>query len=197
MPGVPVAHDEAHEPLTDTERQILAFLAPGPVSRPGVADSLGLKSRSGHLYKSISRLRELTVPDKPQSKGVASGQLGRPDIILASLPPLDSPEAALRLASMLDATFILDMMDRWPETFERLLPGPAFLRRLIAPLLLGNMAARRDKLVAEAAALSAATNTCAAGLAIVNSRRLAEREFDREKTYAAFADWIETVRGGG
>jgi glycosyltransferase involved in cell wall biosynthesis len=30
-----------------------------------------------------------------------------------------------------------------------------------------------------------------------NSRRLAEREFDREKTYAAFADWIETVRGGG
>jgi glycosyltransferase involved in cell wall biosynthesis len=31
----------------------------------------------------------------------------------------------------------------------------------------------------------------------VNSRRLAEREFDREKTYAAFADWIETVHGGG
>jgi hypothetical protein len=31
----------------------------------------------------------------------------------------------------------------------------------------------------------------------VNSRRLAEREFDREKTYAAFADRIETVRGGG
>jgi ATP-dependent DNA helicase RecG len=77
MPGVPEAHDEAHdeahEPLTDTERQILAFLAPGPVSRPDVADSLGLKSRSGHLYKAISRLRELgllelTVPDKPQSK---------------------------------------------------------------------------------------------------------------------------------
>jgi hypothetical protein len=31
----------------------------------------------------------------------------------------------------------------------------------------------------------------------VNARRLAERELDREKTYAAFADWIETVRGGG
>ena len=31
----------------------------------------------------------------------------------------------------------------------------------------------------------------------VNARRLAEREFDREKTYAAFADWIETVHGGG
>jgi hypothetical protein len=29
------------------------------------------------------------------------------------------------------------------------------------------------------------------------ARRLAEREFDREKTYAAFADWIETIHGGG
>ena len=29
------------------------------------------------------------------------------------------------------------------------------------------------------------------------ARRLAEREFDREKSYATFADWIETVRGGG
>ena len=29
------------------------------------------------------------------------------------------------------------------------------------------------------------------------ARQMAEREFDREKTYAAFADWIETVRGGG
>ena len=96
------------------------------------------------------------------AEGVSSGQLERPDIILASIPPLESPEAALRLARMLDATFILDVMDLWPETFERLLPGPAFLRKLIAPLFLGNMAARRDKLVSEADALSAATNTYAA-----------------------------------
>ncbi len=96
------------------------------------------------------------------SEGISSGQLGRPDIILASLPPLDSPEAALRLASKLDATFILDVMDLWPETFERVLPGPRFLRRLISPLLLGNMAGRRHSLVTGADALSAATNTYAA-----------------------------------
>ncbi len=95
------------------------------------------------------------------SEGVSSGQLGRPDIILASLPPLDSPEAALRLATKLDATFILDVMDLWPETFERILPGPRFLRALIAPLLLGNMAGRRHSLVTGADALSAATNTYA------------------------------------
>jgi glycosyltransferase involved in cell wall biosynthesis len=96
------------------------------------------------------------------SEGIASGQLSRPDIILASLPPLESPEATRRLATMLDATFILDVMDLWPETFERVLPGPAFLRRIIAPFFLGNMAARRLKLVEEADALSAATNTYAA-----------------------------------
>ena len=95
------------------------------------------------------------------SEGVSSGQLGRPDIILASLPPLEGPEAALRLARRLDATFILDVQDLWPETFERLVPGPAFLRQLIAPLLLGNMAARRQALVAGADALSATTDAYA------------------------------------
>jgi ATP-dependent DNA helicase RecG len=73
LAGVPEAHDEAHDPLSDAERQILRVLDSGPASRPDVADPLGLKSRSGHLYKSISRLRELslielTIPDKPQSK---------------------------------------------------------------------------------------------------------------------------------
>ena len=95
------------------------------------------------------------------NEGVSSGQLDRPDIILASLPPLESPEAGLRLARKLDATFILDVQDLWPETFERILPGPGLLRRLLAPLLLGNMAGRRQALVAGADALAAATATYA------------------------------------
>jgi len=95
------------------------------------------------------------------NEGISSGQLARPDIILASLPPLESPEAGLRLARKLDATFILDVQDLWPETFERLLPGPELLRRLVAPLLLGNMAGRRQVLVAGADALSATTSTYA------------------------------------
>jgi glycosyltransferase involved in cell wall biosynthesis len=95
------------------------------------------------------------------SEGVSSGQLARPDIILASLPPLEGPEAALRLARTLDATFILDVQDLWPETVERLVPGPAFLRRFIAPVVLGNMAGRRQALVTGADALSATTATYA------------------------------------
>jgi glycosyltransferase involved in cell wall biosynthesis len=94
-------------------------------------------------------------------ESISSGQLERPDIILASLPPLDAPEAAARLARKLDATFVLDAMDVWPETFERLLPGPAFLRRLVAPLLLGGMQRRRQALVDAADAVSAATRTYA------------------------------------
>ncbi|MFM8495232.1 MAG: glycosyltransferase, partial [Planctomycetia bacterium] len=96
------------------------------------------------------------------NEGISSGQLERPDVILASLPPLESPEAARRLARKLDATFILDVMDLWPDTFERGLPGPRFLKRLIAPLLLGNMAGRRQALVAGADALSATTHAYAA-----------------------------------
>jgi len=95
------------------------------------------------------------------NESISSGQLERPDILLASLPPLEGPEAAARLARRLDATFVLDLMDVWPETFDRLIPGPGFLKRLIAPFMLGGMLRRRQALVNEADAVSAATQTYA------------------------------------
>jgi glycosyltransferase involved in cell wall biosynthesis len=95
------------------------------------------------------------------NESVSTGQLERPDIIVASLPPLEGPEAALRLARRLDATFVLDVQDLWPETFERLLPGPPFVKRLLAPLVLGGMRSRRQALVAAADAVSATTLTYA------------------------------------
>lgn len=93
------------------------------------------------------------------SEGVASGQLDRPDVILASLPPLEGPEASARLAKRLDALFVCDVMDAWPETFERLLPGPTWLRGILTPLFLGGMQRRRNTVLAEADALSAASQT--------------------------------------
>ncbi len=67
------AHDEAHDELTDTELSVLNFVRGQPRSRPEIASHLGLRGRSGHLYKAISHLRnleliELTIPDKPQSR---------------------------------------------------------------------------------------------------------------------------------
>jgi glycosyltransferase involved in cell wall biosynthesis len=95
------------------------------------------------------------------NEAVASRQLERPDIIVASLPPLESPEAALRLARRMDATLIVDLMDVWPETFERLVPGPAFIRKPLTSLLFGGMHRRRRDLLAAADGISAATQTYA------------------------------------
>ena len=95
------------------------------------------------------------------NESVASGQLARPDVILASLPPLDSPEAAARLAKRLDALLVVDLMDVWPETFQRLLPGPRWLRKFISPLLLGGMYRRRAAVIEAADAISTASQTYA------------------------------------
>ena len=93
------------------------------------------------------------------NESISSGQLERPDIILASLPPLEGPEAAARIARRLDAAFVLDVQDLWPETFGRLLPGPRFLQRLFAPLVLGGMQNRRTALLKAADAVSATSRT--------------------------------------
>ena len=93
------------------------------------------------------------------TEGVAVGQLERPDIILASMPPLDSPEAAARLARRLDAALVIDVQDLWPDTIERVLPGPNFLRKLAAPLLLGRMRRQRQETLAAADGVSTTSHT--------------------------------------
>lgn len=93
------------------------------------------------------------------NESIASGQLARPDIILASLPPLEGPEAAARLAKRLDANLVVDLMDVWPETFERLLPGPQWLRKVLSPLLFGRMTNRRRAVLEAADAIA----SCAHG----------------------------------
>jgi glycosyltransferase involved in cell wall biosynthesis len=93
------------------------------------------------------------------SEAVASGQLDRPDLILASLPPLEGPEAAARLARRLDAAVVVDLMDAWPEAFAGLVPGPQWLRDRLASLLIGRMITRRQAVLATADAVS----SCAQG----------------------------------
>jgi ATP-dependent DNA helicase RecG len=77
-------HDGAHEEvqvkahdtslfLTETEDRILRLLGVKPKTRSEISADLGVNSRTGHLYKSISRLQELnfiefTIPDKPRSR---------------------------------------------------------------------------------------------------------------------------------
>jgi glycosyltransferase involved in cell wall biosynthesis len=135
--------------IREDEGFAVRFVAVRPYERNVSLARLGSHRDYGRTFERLA------------NESVSSGQLARPDIILASLPPFEGPEAAARLARRLDATFVLDLMDVWPETFDRLLPGPAFVRKLLAPFFLGSMHRRRQELVAAADAVSAATRTYA------------------------------------
>ncbi len=99
------------------------------------------------------------------NESVAAGQLKRPDIILASLPPLDGAEAAARLATRLDAEFVVDVGNVWPDSLEPSIPGPALLRPLMRRLFLGSMARRRDWILTAADAVAASSLDCLRGCA--------------------------------
>ncbi len=53
----------------------------------------------------------------------------RPDLIIASMPPLSLGTAAAKFCRRVGAAFIVDVQDAWPETFERIVP-----RFLLSPL---------------------------------------------------------------
>ena len=57
---------------------------------------------------------------------------GAPDVIIVSTPPLSTGAAARKMAGDYGARLVFDVMDAWPETFERIAPRWALapLRRL-------------------------------------------------------------------
>ena len=59
-------------------------------------------------------------------------EYGVPDVMILSTPPLSTGAAARRLAKKFGARLVFDIMDAWPETFERVAPRWALapLRRL-------------------------------------------------------------------
>ena len=64
---------------------------------------------------------------------------GAPDLIVVSTPPLSTGAVARRLAARFGARLVFDVMDAWPETFERVAPRWALspLRRLARANYLG------------------------------------------------------------
>lgn len=53
---------------------------------------------------------------------LAEKEAEKPDVVIASTPPLGLCSAALSLAKRHGALFVADIMDAWPETFERIVP---------------------------------------------------------------------------
>ena len=58
-----------------------------------------------------------------------------PNLIVSSSPTLSAAVAALKIGRALGSKVVVDVMDAWPETFERL--APKGLRWLTKPFLLG------------------------------------------------------------
>ncbi|MGN0852717.1 MAG: glycosyltransferase [Kiritimatiellia bacterium] len=52
----------------------------------------------------------------------AARRAARPDLVVASTPPVGLCAAARRVAKACGATFVCDIQDAWPETFARLFP---------------------------------------------------------------------------
>ena len=73
---------------------------------------------------------------------IRNGRYKAPDLIIASSPPLGLVDASHTIASETGARVIVDIMDAWPETFERVVP-----RFLLWPL---RRLARRNYLRAAA-----------------------------------------------
>lgn len=61
-------------------------------------------------------------------EAVASGALKKPDLVLTSLPPLETAATARTFRKLWGCKVVVDIMDAWPETFHRVLPLPASLR---------------------------------------------------------------------
>ena len=60
--------------------------------------------------------------ERELKRKVASGELAKPDVILASSPPLEGARAGLRLATFFGAKGIVDFMDDWPATWLQVVP---------------------------------------------------------------------------
>ena len=60
---------------------------------------------------------------KIAKRKVADGTLEKPDIIFASMPPLEGPIAALKLKKRFGCKVVLDVMDAWPATLLQAVPG--------------------------------------------------------------------------
>ena len=57
---------------------------------------------------------------------LAEAEPERPDVVIASLPPLSSCAAALEFCRRAGARFVVDVQDAWPETFYRVAPAWMF-----------------------------------------------------------------------
>jgi ATP-dependent DNA helicase RecG len=67
------AYDEAHDPMTRIERELMQACAEQPKNTPDLLRLLGYRTRTGNFKRALSRqlargFLEMTIPDKPRAK---------------------------------------------------------------------------------------------------------------------------------
>ena len=67
-------------------------------------------------------------------EGLAGGDLARPDLLIATLPPSSTADAAVRLANKVDAEILLDIDEWWPEPLRPMITGPQWFAKLLASI---------------------------------------------------------------
>ncbi len=112
-------------------REVLEDVAPCEVvllGTPPYERNVGLARLRNH------RCYALAFAQQAQER-VAADPSQCPDLIHLSMPPLGPAQKALELKARWGCRVTVDIMDLWPQTFTRLIPGPAFFKELAGRLL--------------------------------------------------------------
>ena len=120
--------------------------------------NLTIKYLSTPSYKnnvSFARLSNHYIYGKRfEREAMNAGEI--PDVILASLPPIESAAVAVRIGKKLTSKVIIDTQDIWPEVF--LFPFPRYLKP-IARILLCRLFRKVESIYKNADALMAVSQT--------------------------------------
>lgn len=97
---------------------------------------------SGNVsFRRIASHRAYAANWLADARAEAKGS-GKPDVIIISMPPLSTADAALAMKKEFGAKIVVDVMDAWPETFERIFPAPFKFLSALALLPLRRAAKR-------------------------------------------------------
>ena len=97
---------------------------------------------SGNVsFRRIASHRAYAANWLADARAEAKGS-GMPDVIIISMPPLSTADAALAMKKEFGAKIVVDVMDAWPETFERIFPAPFKFLSALALLPLRRAAKR-------------------------------------------------------
>ena len=122
------------------------------VPTPAYRRNIGLKRWRSHA--AFARNWENLGRD-----AVGAEEIPKPDLIVTSLPPLGTADAAFRLRKDWGCKAVVDVMDAWPETFYRIIPGPARLREMLGPFLFRSALCQARRAFQQADAVTAVGQT--------------------------------------